>query len=295
MTISEAFEVRIIALMAEGKKEKTFKNYRCAYHSLVSATGDIPITLFGHQQLAVWHLYLKQNGASDSYIRGNYQLLKSVLGYLLDSDIKVMEPRKIKAPKRDTVPKIPLTTQEVRDLIEAAKNPRDKAIVATVFLTAGRISEVLSIDKESLLRAPLDDKGRQEIMVCGKNGKYKPLFVYPATRTYIDTYLNTRRHPVTQELDKYPPLFMSGQCRRITVNRVEQIMHEAARSAGLEKRVTPHLLRHSKTTDLLENGAPIELVSKMLGHSSVAITSKVYSHVGTAAQKDMVDAYSTPI
>lgn len=295
MTISEAFEVRILVLKGEGKVEKTFKNYRSAKHSLINAVGDIPIGLVGTQQLAMWYTYMKQDGLSDSYVQAQYGKLRSVLGYLIENGRKVMEPRKIKSPKRDTPPKTVLTVNEIQLLIQACKNPRDKAMTALTFFTLARVSEVINIDKKLYLEAPADDKGRKEVVICGKGGKYRPLFINYIAQRYVDEYLDTRRSKNTGKLDCYDPLFMSGQCRRITVSRFEQILHTAAADAGLNKRVTPHVLRHSGTTDLLENHAPIELVSKVLGHSSVAITSKVYSHVGRESQKDMLDQFFTPI
>jgi integrase/recombinase XerD len=296
MTISEAFERRIVALLADQRVPKTIKNYNCALNTLLNSVGDIPIELFGKDQVLVWTNYMHQEGLVNTTIRGYQGSMRSVLGYLIDEfDMKVMLPRKIKSPPNDSPPKPTLTSEELVQLIDACRNPRDKAIAALVFLSAGRISEVLNIEKEQFIEAEPDEKGRIEIEVCGKGKKWRPLFVTSTAQKYVNDYLETRRNPKTGKLDYCKPLFISGQRRQITVSRVEQVFHRAASDAGITKHVTPHVLRHSKTTELLEKGAPIELVSKMLGHSNVAITSKIYSHVRTKSQKDMLDEYSTPL
>jgi integrase/recombinase XerD len=295
MTISEAFEVRIVALMAEGKSEKTFKNYRCAMRSLVRAIGDIPVELLSGAQVSLWNYRLKQDGASDTYVQKNYAQLKSVLGYLQDNDMKVMSPRKIKSPSPDTPPKVPLDVAEVQRLIDACRTPRDKAIVALTFTAGARPSEILNLEKDDILETPFDEKGRQKVAVWAKGKKYRFLFINPIARQYINNYLETRRSPMTGNLDRYKPLFMSQQNRQLGLSSVEKIMHRAAADAGLTKRVTPYVLRHSFTTDLLENKAPIEIVSKILGHSSVAITSRVYSHVNTSVQQDVAEKFASPL
>lgn len=295
MTISEAFEVRITVLMGEGKAEKTFKNYRSARNSLIRAVGDVPIELLGNRQVAIWNLTLKRNMASDTYINKNYAMLKSVLGYLIDNDMNVMNPRKIKSPPSDTPPKIPLNAREVQQLIDACNNPRDKAIVALIFTTGARPFEILDLEKETILSAPFDDKGRQTVSIRGKGGKYGDIFIQPVARRYIDAYLETRVNSKTGRLDYYKPLFMSQQNRQIGLSMVEKMIHRAAANAGLTKHVTPYILRHSFTTDMLENGAPIEIVSKILRHSSVAMTSRVYSHVNGRVRQEAISQYLTPI
>src|SRR5690606_18641400 len=86
--------------------------------------------------------------------------------------------------------------------------------------------------------------------------------------------------------DKIPALFISGQYRRITVSRVEQILHVLSAYAGLEKIVTPHVFRHSAITDYISNGAPMGIVSRLAGHASIKTTLDIYTHVTDDTLRD---------
>jgi site-specific recombinase XerD len=190
-------------------------------------------------------------------------------------------------PSNDTPPRTFLEPFEIELLIAAATNPRDKAIIACTFLSGCRISEILNLDRTDFSKY-IDNEGRQAVMVRGKNGKYRDVLFNETARMYLENYFETRH-------DSYRELFISGQNRRITVSRVEQIIHECSRRAGLEKRVTPHILRHSFATDLLNNEASLYEVSKSMGHANISTTANIYAHFDTMNMKKVIAKHQSRI
>lgn len=286
MNITEAFSLydsRVLAL----KKMKTRKNYRCAYRSLVNATGDIPIELVCEETITVWMHYMREQGCTGTTQRGYIISLRRILQYFRDKGMNLYDMSPVELPAIDTAPRVFLKATEVERLLKATRNPRDKAIVACTFIAGCRISELLNLDRGDV-DIDIDEDGLQEVSVCGKGDKYRPVIFNETARAMLNAYLDTRT-------DRFKPLFISGQNRRITVSRVEQIIHRCARDAGLEKVVTPHTLRHSYATDLLINGAPLYDVSKSMGHKNITTTSNIYGHYDTAARKSAALKHQTKI
>lgn len=287
MTLTEAFDIFDSRVLA-GKNIKTRKNYRCAYRSLKNATGDIPIAVICEETTIVWMRYMREEGCSGTTQRGYLISLRCVLKYFRRKGMDLFDMGVVELPEIDTKPRDFITAQELESLIVAAKNPRDKAILACMFLAGCRISEILNLDRNEL-EVPIDDEGRKEVFVCGKGDKYRPVIFNETARAYLDEYLDTRN-------DRMKPLFISGQNRRITVSRVEQIVHQCTRDAGLTKHVTPHVVgRHSYATDLLNNGASLYDVSKSMGHANISTTANIYGHFDTNARKQTIAKHQSVI
>lgn len=286
MTITEAFAVYDQRVLYK-RKPKTKKNYITAVNSMLKAWGNIPIELIGEEQLYVWVCFMRDEGCTGTTQRGYIMCLRGMFKHFRASGMQLFDIRTWEMPACDTPPRTALEPHEVEKLIEAAKNARDKAIIACLFLTGTRISEILNLDRNDL-STPADEDGFKEVFVEGKGGKWRPIFFSHMALKYLDAYLETRS-------DRFRPLFVSGQNKRITVSRVEQIVHKCARDAQLEKHVTPHILRHSFTSDLLNNGAPLYEVSKLLGHANVATTANIYGHFDTKMRKSALAKKQSPL
>lgn len=281
MNISEAFALHDSRALA-GKTIKTRKNYRSSYRSLLRAVGDIPIELVGEETVIVWKQAMLEDGKTGTTQRGYIMDLRNVINYLRRKGMNLYDMSLIELPANDTPPRTWLKPEEVVRLVNAAKNPRDRAIIACTFISGCRISEILNLDREQI-DTPVDSRGLQEIWVEGKRGKYRPVWFNETARKLLHAYLETRT-------DRFKPLFISGQNRRITVSRVEQIVHQCTRDAGLDKTVTPHVLRHSFATDLLNNKAPLYEVSKTMGHANIATTANIYGHFDTDQRKNTLSS-----
>ena len=229
----------------------------------------------------------------------NYHLiaLRSFLKYLSRRDIKTLAAEKIelmKMPDRevsflDAGDLNRILAQPLHDLkSEDGKNTevkikfRDKAILELLFSTGLRVSELTSLKRDNL------NLKTDEFSIRGKGSKIRVVFMSEQAKYWIKKYLGVRG-------DLNPYLFVSHDKRAgksvtikdkkmeadeiaLTQRSVQRIVHKYARQAGITKPVTPHTLRHSYATDLLQNGADIRSVQAMLGHSSIT-TTQIYTHI----------------
>lgn len=159
-----------------------------------------------------------------------------------------------------------LERSEVRQIIEAIpkegiRNLRDRALLEALFSTGLRISEALALRVDQLK----ENTGTQEITIVGKGGWQRTVYIAPIAMSAIRAYLTARP-------ENDPLLFLFG------VRQAQLMVRARARLAGLEKRVTPHMFRHSLATDLLRKGVDIRFVSEFLGHRSINNTM-IYTHV----------------
>lgn len=213
----------------------------------------------------------------------NYHLvaLRAFLKYLARQDIPSLSPEKIDLKKTPERIVDFLTREEVERLFEAIDlskrtGLRDRAMLETLYSTGLRVSELCSLNRNQV------DLERREFSVRGKGRKPRIVFISDRCVHWIKTYLKERT-------DVWDPLFVSfgrvreeeelsiGEKRRLTPYTVQTVVREASRHAGLGKKVTPHVLRHSFATELLHNGADIRSVQELLGHASIT-TTQVYTH-----------------
>jgi integrase/recombinase XerD len=266
MTVSEAFQTYDIdVLYSNGAALKTRKNYVAALNSFIKACGsDLPVQIVTYQSVIVWKQYMARNGMQSSSMASNLSRFRAVLKYLKKHGYDVMDWRDIERPKVTHKPPVYLELAEVRKFLDAIESPRDKALFACLFSSGARISELLQLNRGSII------DGEAEII--GKGSKPGKLSFDDNCLRLIDEYMDART-------DKLTPLFISGQRRRITVSRVEQLCHEYADAAGIQdiKNVTPHVWRHTFATDLKNNGMDLYDLAKQLRHSRIT-TTMMYVH-----------------
>jgi integrase/recombinase XerC len=148
---------------------------------------------------------------------------------------------------------------------------RDRALLETLYSAALRVSELCGANWQDI------DWNKREITVTGKGNKTR---VCPLGQKALEALLDYSRH-YEQHWEKKPegpaPLFLSMCDRRINQRTIPRTIHKWCRAAGV-KRVNPHAFRHSAATHMLENGADIRVIQKLLGHASI-ITTEIYTHV----------------
>lgn len=290
MIISEAFKLFDFYILQgkENRREKTRTNYRTACNSFIRACGDTHVELIGEDTVLLWKIDMQQRGNVASSVASDLRKLKKVLEYCAAKKMRTMDASHIDIPKTPRYKKnyTWLTPEEVEITIQAAKNARDKAIVACLFHTGSRISAMLSINREQYEDSPTDEDGIKEVWVEDKGERPSRLYLNKTAQGYINAYLATRSDP-------FKPLFISGQRRRITVSRVEQIVHEIREITGIKKILTPHVYRHSFASDLAVNGANLKAMQILLNHSNIQVTADIYSHFTDRQQKQTFKQYHT--
>lgn len=215
----------------------------------------------------------------------NYYLiaLRAFLSFLAERDIESLPSSKIKLAKQKNEETI--TFLDVNDIEAMLKIPdvttlkglRDRTIMELFFSSGMRISELVALNQDQLSMLKDNKKDRTyELSIIGKGNHVRTIFISPRAAEWIRQYLKTRH-----DVDK--PLFtnlrkMSDSSSRLTPRSIQKMIQRCAMLAGVAKKVTPHTLRHTYATDLLEHGADLRSVQELLGHQNVA-TTQIYTHI----------------
>jgi site-specific recombinase XerD len=219
----------------------------------------------------------------------NYYLiaLRMFLKYLVRINVASLSPDRIdlaKVPQRGIDM---ISIEELQRLLQAptgsdVKSLRDKAILELLFSTGLRVSELCSLSRY------LDLK-KDEFSIRGKGEKIRVVFLSPEAKDAIQQYLDARDDiddALFVNLSTINTQEDAEKSHRLTPRSVERIVKYYATKAGITKKVTPHVIRHSFATDLLQNGADLRSVQAMLGHSDIS-TTQVYTHVTDKHLKDI--------
>ncbi|MAZ56329.1 hypothetical protein CL653_00865 [bacterium] len=209
----------------------------------------------------------------------NYYLiaLRAFLKFLRKRGIESLSPERIELAK---VPERSLDLITSTELQRLMKSPdiktlvgmRDKAIFELLFSTGLRVSELcgLSIDDVDLTR--------DEFSVRGKGDKVRVVFLSPEAKIAIKQYLKNRKDMCDAMFVQYGKAAKKSTDLRLSPRSIQRIIKQHAINAGITRKVTPHVIRHSFATDLLSNGADLRSVQALLGHANIG-TTQVYTHV----------------
>jgi integrase/recombinase XerD len=184
----------------------------------------------------------------------------------------------------ELIPEV-LTVSEVESLLNAPDTQtsigaRDKAILQVLYASGLRVSEVCGLN--------LQDVDDLTVRVMGKGGKERIVPIAKIAVEAIDYYLVHFRQDGTDQ--KTVPLFVSEKGKRIDRTLVWKRIKFYGNLAGVTKEISPHTLRHSFATHLLENGADLRVIQEMLGHSNIATTDR-YTHISQRHLNEAFDAF----
>ncbi|MEJ5186623.1 MAG: site-specific tyrosine recombinase XerD [Candidatus Geothermincolales bacterium] len=169
-----------------------------------------------------------------------------------------------------------ISQSEVERLLEQPfpRDPaglRDRAILETLYATGMRVSELVGLDLDDL------DLGEAEVRVMGKGSRERVVPLGSKALAALEDYLREGR-PALVRSSVQRALFLNSRGRRLSRQWVWEILKARAERVGLGDKVTPHTLRHSCATHLLERGADLRYIQELLGHASIG-TTQVYTHV----------------
>ncbi|GAA5209478.1 site-specific tyrosine recombinase XerD [Microbacterium kyungheense] len=187
-----------------------------------------------------------------------------------------------KQPRR--LPKA-LTIDQVSTLLEAAGpaddllGVRDRALLEMLYATGARVSEIVQLDVDDLAHGDV-------LRVRGKGSKERIVPVGSYARAAVDAYLTRSRPELSRRGHATPRLFLGARGAPLSRQSAWLIIQSAAERAHLTAHVSPHTLRHSFATHLLQGGADVRVVQELLGHASVA-TTQIYTHVSVDALRDV--------
>ncbi|MDQ5901465.1 MAG: integrase/recombinase XerD [Patescibacteria group bacterium] len=234
-------------------------------------------------------LGIKVKGQSQANLKKNTQnyhliALRTFLKYMLKRGVKTLTPDKIELAKISQRSLDLITENELARLLNAPEGDspsalRDKAILELFFSTGLRVSELASLNKDL-------DLSKDEFSIRGKGEKVRVVFLSPTAKEAIKKYLKERKdfdEAMFVQMSKNKEDKKGG---RLTTRSIERLVKKYAIKAGISKKVTPHVIRHSFATDLLQNGADIRSVQMMLGHANIA-TTQIYTHVTDSKLKEI--------
>lgn len=222
--------------------------------------------------------YLDSCNLKNSTISRRVSTLRTFYNYLVDENIVENNVfHNVKNPKLEK--KLPnyLNYNEMEELLESidisTTEGLEKRLLIEMFYSTGcRVSEMINVKISDI------DFTNKTIRIMGKGSKERIVYFGDYASKYLDNYLSKVK------CDKY--LFTNKKGEKLTINEVEQIVKDIMKHISIKTHVTPHTLRHTFATHLLNNGADIRTVQELLGHANLSTTG-IYTHVSSDRLKDI--------
>jgi site-specific recombinase XerD len=271
----------------------TVCKYRENIQWIIRHRGDAAVEDIDLQWIVNIKSHLIANGAGSSRVAGITYALKNALTFARDVlSVPVLNVALIRAPGAPRRQVVYLTPDEYNEFVEAIPLHTGfgrqrlsklcfRALVETLAATGMRISEALSLNIDSV------DLSKGEVVIIGKGNKQRTVFFTERAISWIKRYLALRN-------DANQPLFTGRNGRRLLVTCVHAMFERtnATVLARTGKRVTPHILRHTAATNLLQRGCPIGHIKEILGHQNLETTCRFYLGQLTKAEvRRAFDAY----
>ena len=273
MKISKAFaEYRKYEVVAMGYSSRTYQTYINAEKAVIGQLGNIEIediTVDMVHEFYLGSLVLRSKNTTRSYI----SKLRCVIRFCSIRGVKTINPEEIKMPRCEKKIARFITVEEFNSFISEIARPRhgykridlvrNVLITEMLFSTGLRIGELCALDRDSI-------KDRQ-FEIVGKSKEPRPGYITEEMEKMIEEYLSMRD-------DNNRALFINDVDKtRLSPSSVQRIFRRASKNSGIYS-VTPHTLRHSYATILVEDGVDIRHVAELLGHQNLATTQK-YTHI----------------
>ncbi|WEV37851.1 site-specific tyrosine recombinase XerD [Lactobacillus sp. ESL0677] len=215
--------------------------------------------------------------------------LRKFYQWLARQDIQKLNPMlEIDPPKKEQRLPVALTVDEVERLlaqpdVHQKLGLRDRALLETLYATGIRVSELINLKFDDL------HEELKLLKVLGKGSKERLIPISPVAISWIESYQTKVRQPLLLKVGKASDyIFLNNRGGSLTRQAVWQIIKRYCRMAQITKDVTPHTLRHTFATHLLENGADLRVVQEILGHSDIS-TTQIYTNL---SQKHILQVYA---
>ncbi len=253
-------------------------------HGHVPEPSDINVS-----QLRTYVAYLHECGYARATVARRLACLRSFFRFCNREGICETNPAKpLRTPRAGR--KLPhfLTTEEVGRLLStppANKNDglRDRAILETMYSAGLRVAELVSLNLSDL------DRASGIVRVLGKGRKERVAPIGSFALKALAAWLDVRKPDTTASAAEQDALFLNRFGKRLTTRSIGRMLEKHIKTAGLSIQTSPHTLRHSFATHLLDGGADLRSVQELLGHKSLT-TTQIYTHVSTRRLKEAYEA-----
>ncbi len=261
----------------------TITNYRLDLEGFKKFLGDVALEKIDYLVLRKYLATLKEKNLKSRTVGRHLSTLRSFFKFLIREGYLKNNPiASLSSPKQEKPLPLFLTEEEVTKLIEAVKlnnerDFRDRAVIETFYSTGIRVSELVGLNIEDV------DFIGGVVKVLGKGKKERIAPIGEIALSAIRAYLERRKKQQEAEA-----LFLNKSGKRITDRGVRNIIDKYIRIASIKQGVSPHTLRHSFATHLLNRGADLRSVQELLGHVNLS-TTQIYTHLTTEKLKSVYD------
>ncbi len=264
---------------------KTLENYSLWLNRFINYIWDIEINSLKKMQILDYRMFLNSLKLSKKTINYHIVAIRSFLKFCLKNDIECLNPEKLELSKIPPREIKYLTEDELKKILQAPlnfnknilKQKRDTAILYFLFWTWLRVTELINVKR---IQIKTDSK---QFSVIWKWSKMRSVFMTKIAMEKLNDYLKIRD-------DNFPYLFINisnnWYWNKLTRNSIEEIVRKYSKLAWIDKKVTPHVLRHSFATSLIKKWADIRAVQTLLWHSSIT-TTQIYTHVDDKYLKEI--------
>jgi integrase/recombinase XerD len=281
-------------VVEKGLSRNTIVSYERDLKSYLSFMQNIEklteLDAIQRSQIIHFLAHLKDSGKSAKTIARHVASLRAFHQFLLREKVVGQDPTvHIESPQLErNLPKV-LSLQEVEILLESPKlidhyGYRDKAMLELLYATGIRVSELIGLNMDDIHLT------MGFIRCIGKGNKERIIPLGRTASTALEQYLAKGRPKFVSKGHKDEAFFLNHHGKRLTRQGFWKILKRLAKEANIEKELTPHTLRHSFATHLLENGADLRAVQEMLGHADIS-TTQIYTHVTKTRLKDVYSKF----
>ncbi|MCM8763010.1 MAG: tyrosine recombinase XerC [Candidatus Omnitrophica bacterium] len=259
----------------------TLLNYGLDLKDFQAFVGEIDIEKIDYLLLRKYLAHLKERNMRSKTVSRKLSCLRSFFRFLCrEGYLKNNPVLTLMSPKKEKTLPVFLTEEEVIQLIESPPQDteqglRDRAILETLYSTGMRVSELINLNASDI------DFIGGVVKVMGKGKKERLLPIGDKATEAIRKYLDKRKKPAEA-------LFLNKNYRRITDRGIRDILSRYIRNLSLKKGISPHKIRHSFATHLLNRGADLRSVQELLGHANIS-TTQIYTHLTTDRLKKIYD------
>ena len=268
--------------------ENTVSSYRSDLFQFKAQISKTDVHQINSKDIDKFIMHLSDRGYLSATKARKLASVRSFISYLHSEDLILSDPSDlIPNPKRSKHLPTVLKFSDVKDLLDtplrissSAEAMRDAAMLQIGYASGLRVSEIIGLDMEDI------DFTAESVRCLGKGSKERIVPVHRKALASIEMYLNKGRKKFTDRGTN--ALFLNKRGNRLSRQGFWGIVKKYAQIIGLENTMTPHTLRHSFATHLLEGGAPIRHVQELLGHASIS-TTQIYTHLAVEFVRDQYD------
>jgi len=280
-------------LLDKGLSNNTYLAYQNDlrhYLSFLHDHGIRDISQSRTEDVRSFIVLMSELGVASSTIVRNITSVRMFYRYLLMEEVMEKDPAEnVEIPKKERKLPVVLEIQEVEALLDQIdlsepKGIRDRAMLEFLYATGVRVSELIGLTQSDLM------EGEGFVRVFGKGSKERIVPVGDVAVNFVKRYCREVRPSLTRKKFGGDILFLSMRGRPLTRVAVWKILKEYVRKAGIQKNVSPHTLRHSFATHLLEGGADLRSVQEMLGHVDIS-TTQIYTHLDREYLKEVIQTF----